>query len=85
MGQFKRCKHDVVQESGLCCWAGPYQNNELIYRISFSLEDQEWVGTCEQFPSLSWLSRDPIMALEGIRKVSEEMVWDLAREEAEGK
>lgn len=59
------------------------QNNELAYRVVFSKEDQEWVATVDQFPSLSWLAKDPVMALEGIRKVAEEVVLDLAREEVE--
>lgn len=36
------------------------------YRISWSEDDEEYVGTCEEFPSLSHLDKDPRCALEGI-------------------
>lgn len=29
------------------------------YRIGWSEEDQEYVGLCVEFPSLSWLARSP--------------------------
>ena len=38
------------------------------YRISWSDEDQEYVGTCDEFPSLSWLAKTPCRALRGIRR-----------------
>ena len=28
------------------------------YRVIWSAEDQEFVGTCAEFPSLSWLEED---------------------------
>lgn len=36
------------------------------YRITWSEEDQEHVGLCVEFPSLSWLSKSKEDALEGI-------------------
>ena len=38
------------------------------YRVTWSDEDQEYVGLCAEFPSLSWLESDPGQALSGIRK-----------------
>lgn len=38
------------------------------YRVFWSHEDGEYVGTCTEFPSLSWLDRTPELALAGVRK-----------------
>jgi hypothetical protein len=40
-------------------------------------EDQQWIGTCEQFADLSWLARSPQVALAGIRDVVRDAVADL--------
>lgn len=47
------------------------------YRVTFSLEDDEYLGLCAEFPSLSWLSPDPEGALRGIRKLVAEVVEDM--------
>ena len=39
------------------------------YTVYWSDDDQEWVGRCDAFPSLSWLAPDPVGALAGIRKL----------------
>ncbi len=39
------------------------------YRVTWSEEDEEYVGLCAEFPSLSWLARSQEAALRGIRKV----------------
>ena len=39
------------------------------YRVTWSEEDQEHVGLCVEFPSLSWLAEDPEQALQGIRQL----------------
>ena len=36
------------------------------YRVIWSEEDQEFVGLCNEFPSLSWLAETQTSALEGI-------------------
>jgi hypothetical protein len=36
------------------------------FRIFFSVEDGEWVGVCDEYPSLSWLAVDPEVAAVGI-------------------
>jgi len=47
------------------------------YRITWSEEDGEYVGLCAEFPSLSWLADSHEAALQGIRKVVEEVVSDM--------
>jgi predicted RNase H-like HicB family nuclease len=46
------------------------------YRVVYSLEDGEFVGLCDEFPSLSWLARDERSAMEGIRQLIEEVLHD---------
>lgn len=48
------------------------------YRVSWSPEDGEFVGTVVEFPSLSWLDADQAAAFEGIRRLTAEVVADLA-------
>lgn len=48
------------------------------YRVSWSEEDQEFVGTCAELPSISWLDRSPEQALGGVRRVVADCVRDLA-------
>ena len=49
------------------------------YRVTWSEEDQEHVGLCAEFPSLSWLENDPEKALAGIRKLVKATVADLKK------
>jgi predicted HicB family RNase H-like nuclease len=49
------------------------------YRVTWSEEDQEYVGLCAEFTSLSWLEKTPEKALSGIRKLVQECVSDLER------
>ncbi len=48
------------------------------YRILWSEEDQEFVGLCAEFPSLSWLDAEQGGALEGIVALVREVIADLA-------
>ncbi len=48
------------------------------YRVTWSEEDQEHVGLCAEFPSLSWLENNPEKALAGIRKLVGSCVKDMA-------
>ncbi|MFZ1396954.1 MAG: toxin-antitoxin system HicB family antitoxin, partial [Candidatus Promineifilaceae bacterium] len=48
------------------------------YRVTWSEEDEEYVGLCAEFPSLSWLDDSPEAALHGIRQVVADVVADLA-------
>ncbi|MEA1875260.1 MAG: toxin-antitoxin system HicB family antitoxin [Bacteroidota bacterium] len=47
------------------------------YRITWSEEDQEYVGLCVEFPSLSWLASSQEAALKGIRSVVNDVVSDM--------
>ena len=47
------------------------------YRVTWSEEDQEYVGLCAEFPSLSWLAGSQEAALRGIRKVVAEVKTDM--------
>ena len=49
------------------------------YRVTWSPEDEEYVGLCAEFPSLSWLASSPERALQGIRKVVADVVTDMKK------
>lgn len=49
------------------------------YRVTWSEEDQEYVGLCTEFPSLSWLEGTHEKAFAGIRKLVKETVVDLKK------
>ena len=51
--------------------------DHFTYRVSWSEEDGEHVGTCLEFPSLSHLADDPEAALRGIRKLVADVAADL--------
>lgn len=59
----------------------PLKNDHYTYRVTWSEEDHEYVGLCVEFPSLSWLSKTPESALEGIRDVVSVVVTDMKRDE----
>lgn len=47
------------------------------YRVTWSEDDGEYVGTCLEFPSLSWLEDSPEKALAGIRAVVADCVRNM--------
>ena len=47
------------------------------YRVTWSPEDQEFIGLCAEFASLSWLAKSPEKALKGIQKIVADVVADL--------
>ena len=53
------------------------------YRVVFSVEDGEFVATCAEFPSLSWLAADQIDALQQLQRLVGEVLDDLESEGAE--
>ena len=53
------------------------KNDRYTYRVTWSEEDQEYVGLCAEFPSLSWLAESQEAALKGIRDVVKEVVSDM--------
>lgn len=48
------------------------------YRVTWSAEDGEFVATCAEFPSLSWLAGSQTEALHGLVALVAETVSDLA-------
>ncbi len=55
------------------------KNDRYTYRVTWSEEDGEYIGLCVEFPSLSWLAKEPEEALIGIRQVVAEVVTDLKK------
>ena len=47
------------------------------YRVTWSAEDEEFVGLVAEFPSLSWLATEQVEALTGIRALTADVVADL--------
>jgi len=54
-----------------------HEKDKYAYRVLWSEEDQEYVGLCSEFQSLSWLGSTQEKALKGIRKLVAECVADL--------
>lgn len=51
--------------------------DKYTYRVTWSEEDEEYVGLCAEFPSLSWLSNSQEEALAGIRNTVVRVVNDM--------
>ena len=51
--------------------------DKYTYRVMWSEEDQEYVGLCSEFPSLSWLKTSPEAALKGVRALVKSTVKDM--------
>jgi predicted RNase H-like HicB family nuclease len=51
--------------------------DHFTYRVSWSEEDGEYVGTCAEFPSLSHLDADQEAALRGIRELVGGVIADM--------
>ena len=52
-------------------------HDKYTYRVTWSVEDSEYVGLCAEFPSLSWLAETPEAALKGASKLVHEVVEDM--------
>lgn len=52
-------------------------SKQYTYRVMWSAEDNEYVGQCAEFPSLSWLDADQSKAFSGIVNVVAEVVADM--------
>lgn len=50
------------------------------YRVTWSEEDQEYVGLCAELPSLSWLEKSHEKALAGIRKLVNTCIAEMTRD-----
>jgi predicted HicB family RNase H-like nuclease len=55
------------------------KDDRYTYRVTWSEDDQEYVGLCAEFPSLSWLASTPEAALKGIRQVVADVVNDMQK------
>lgn len=55
----------------------PLKDDRYTYRVTWSEEDQEHLGLCAEFPSLSWLAPTPEAALKGIRRVVSDVIVDM--------
>ncbi len=53
------------------------KNDHHTYHITWSEQDNEHLGLCAEFPSLSWLAPTPEAALQGIRQVVADVVADM--------
>ena len=51
--------------------------DKYTYRVTWSEEDNEYVGLCAEFPSVSWLAETQEQALSGVRAVVAEVVQDM--------
>lgn len=50
------------------------------YRVAWSAEDDEFVATVAEFPSLSWLAASQVAALEGLERVLNDVVVDMQQQ-----
>jgi predicted HicB family RNase H-like nuclease len=51
--------------------------DKYTYRVTWSEEDDQYVGLCAEFPSLSWLADTQENALTGIRDTVDQVVRDM--------
>ena len=58
----------------------PMNIDHYTFRVSWSPEDSEFVGTCVEFPSLSHLDTSPDEAFQGIRDLVRAVMHDLVRQ-----
>jgi predicted HicB family RNase H-like nuclease len=55
-------------------------HDKYSYRVTWSEQDQEYVGLVAEFPSLSWLSKSQEAAFKGIRKLTKEIIENMKKE-----
>lgn len=55
------------------------EQDRYTYRVTWSEEDQEYVGLCAEFPSLSWLEGTPEKALVGIRRLVQQTLAEMKK------
>lgn len=51
--------------------------DKYTYRVMWSEEDDEYLGLCAEFPSLSWLAGTQELALAGIRNTVRKVIQDM--------
>ncbi len=52
-------------------------SDHYTYRVTWSAEDEEYVGLCTEFPSLSWLAPTQEEAFSGVRLLVADCVADM--------
>jgi predicted HicB family RNase H-like nuclease len=55
------------------------KHDHYTYRVTWSPDDDEHIGLCAEFPSLSWLASTPEEALKGIRRTVSKTLADLKK------
>ncbi|WP_431947056.1 type II toxin-antitoxin system HicB family antitoxin [Micromonospora marina] len=57
---------------------GPHPEvSHYTYRVTWSVQDREFVATCAELPSLSWLAPSQIEALQGLQAVLRGVIADM--------
>lgn len=59
--------------------AAPSPVAQYRYSVQWSPEDQEFVATVLEFPSLSWLDEDQFEALRGIERLVSDVIDELTQ------
>ena len=59
------------------------KNDLYAYRVTWSEEDQEYVGLCAEFPSLSRLAETQGLTLAGIRQLVANVIADMKNNDEE--
>lgn len=67
---------DVPAFAGVAVVEAP-EVSHYDYRVAWSAEDAEFVATCVEFPSLSWLDEEQIAALQGLEALIADVIADL--------
>jgi predicted HicB family RNase H-like nuclease len=57
----------------------PVDASHYTYRVTWSAEDGQFVATCLEFPSLSWLAESRNAAIDGLEHVVAEVVDDMGK------
>lgn len=52
-------------------------SKQYTYHVTWSAEDNEYIGLCAEFPSLSWLDADQSKAFAGIVDTVNNVVDDM--------
>ena len=52
-------------------------SDHYTYRVTWSVEDDEYIGMCVELPSLSWLASSPEDAFSGIRQLASDCLSDM--------
>jgi predicted HicB family RNase H-like nuclease len=55
------------------------KNDHYTYRVTWSEDDNEYVGLCAEFPSLSWLASSQQSALKGISSLVADVIADMKK------